>query len=99
MSDNAHMNPLISQHPAIYPSTFNQGNALAPPPELSYKTKEDLHSSVQSWANNHGYALYLTPSSATDREIRTTYQCDRSGVHKAREVKQLGLLKLNGFSP
>ncbi|KAI7944950.1 hypothetical protein MJO28_010645 [Puccinia striiformis f. sp. tritici] len=92
MSSNSHINPLLLQAPPqetlIAPST--NPHALAPPPELTYKTKEELQASAQKWAREHCYAISVGHSNYGNGENRTSYQCDRSGTREAKSDGKLG---------
>ena len=56
--------------------------ALAPPPELTYKSKEDMVAAIQEWARNHGYAISTKKSYPA--ENRYIYQCDKLGAYKSK---------------
>ena len=90
MSQNSHINPLL------LPSTPKSANAdaLAPPPELQYQTKEEMYASAQKWAKDHGYAISVGHSTTSNGENRTTYICDRSGAYPERSDGKLGTTKI-----
>lgn len=75
------LNPPQNIHPSYHP--------LAPPPELTYTTKQDLFQAIQSWAKSHGYAISIKNSNAPSQ--RYTYHCDKSGEYVPKNPKtQLG---------
>ena len=45
--------------PTTAPEVSQDATALAPPPELAYKSKEELVFATQEWARNHGYAIVI----------------------------------------
>ncbi|KAI7940437.1 hypothetical protein MJO28_014089 [Puccinia striiformis f. sp. tritici] len=50
---------------------------LLPPPELSYKTHQELHDVAQQWAKNHGYAVIKGNTNLSEQ--RYNCKCDKSG--------------------
>ena len=68
--------------PALLETTTSKTLDLAPPPELSYQSRDDLYRAAQQWAADHGYAITTLNSTTYDGEDRTTYACDKSGSLK-----------------
>ncbi|CAI4219078.1 unnamed protein product [Parascedosporium putredinis] len=64
------------------PETPTAAPTLQPPPEGIFRTFEDLLSSVQRWAKDHGYGIVkLRASNYRDgKPTRYDLVCDRGGV-------------------
>jgi hypothetical protein len=51
------------------------------PPEATYSSKEELYTSIQTWAAQHHYAFSISRSAKINKGVRTRilYSCDRYG--------------------
>lgn len=67
---------------SVIPETPTAHSTLLPPPEGIFRTFEDLLSSVQRWAKDHGYGIVkLRASNYRDgKPTRYDLVCDRGGV-------------------
>ncbi|KAI7953867.1 hypothetical protein MJO28_006414 [Puccinia striiformis f. sp. tritici] len=63
---------------------------LLPPPELSYKTQQELHDDAQQWAKNQGYAIIKGNTNLPEQ--RYNYKCDKSGKCQSTGAKSDGQL-------
>jgi hypothetical protein len=79
-----HATPEIKAAPDVMAETPTgaTGPSLQPPPEGIFRTFEDLLSSVQRWAKDHGYGIVkLRASNYRDgKPTRYDLVCDRGGV-------------------
>ncbi|EHS64285.1 uncharacterized protein PGTG_20899 [Puccinia graminis f. sp. tritici CRL 75-36-700-3] len=68
------VSPLHETVSTAAPSTTPSASlhSLAPPPELSYRTRSQLDDAVQKWALEHGYAINKTNITTHNGEDRAT---------------------------
>ncbi|KAI7949807.1 hypothetical protein MJO28_008628 [Puccinia striiformis f. sp. tritici] len=92
MPSNSHINPLLLQAPPqeddIAPSTNT--HALAPPPELSYQTKEEMYASAQKSG---------TYQAQTDGTLGKSQKTDCPSKFNDNFYKKKGLFQIKIINP
>ncbi|WAR56438.1 hypothetical protein PtB15_7B287 [Puccinia triticina] len=59
---------------------------IAPPPEQTCQSKEELKESIQNWAFHHGFAIATANSAFSQGKMKITFQCDCSGKYRGHRA-------------
>ncbi|WAR57597.1 hypothetical protein PtB15_8B649 [Puccinia triticina] len=80
--DTSNVEQSASDEAEVTPDNPQEFPPIPPPPEATYRSKDECFQSIQKWALKHGFAITTASSYKVKNGICVKYQCDKSGAYR-----------------
>ncbi|OAV92242.1 hypothetical protein PTTG_27717 [Puccinia triticina 1-1 BBBD Race 1] len=80
--DTSNVEKSVSDEVEVTPNNPQEFPPIPPPPEATYRSKEECFQSIQKWALEHRFAITTASSYKVKNGICVKYQCDKSGAYR-----------------
>ncbi|OAV86462.1 hypothetical protein PTTG_04569, partial [Puccinia triticina 1-1 BBBD Race 1] len=80
--DTSNVEQSASDEAEVTPDNPQEFPPIPPPPEATYRSKDECFQSIQKWALEHGFAITTASSYKVKNGICVKYQCDKSGAYR-----------------